>query len=128
MLSLLQPQKDVTDAPINTQRINNMSKKLKPCPFCGGEALLSKLSNELECVFKIACIGYVYSDCAGIGLDGYFETKKDAIRSWNVREPDKTISEMRELLESTIICLYMDFSKDRNEQAIIIREYLHANK
>ena len=43
--------------------------KLKACPFCGGEALLSELSNELDSAFKITCIGEIDSSCAGLGLD-----------------------------------------------------------
>jgi len=58
---------------------------LKPCPFCGGEALFNELSNEFESVFKIACMGAINSDCAGLGLDSYKDSRKDSIKAWNTR-------------------------------------------
>lgn len=62
-----------------------MSEKLKPCPFCGGEATqLFRLTPEGEeryiygcCTIK--CVGNV------LGLRWGFKTDKEAIEAWNRR-------------------------------------------
>ena len=62
-------------------------EELKPCPFCGGEALLQTLSNIYDNYYKICCTGENDSDCAGLGLDNYYETEQDAVAAWNKRVP-----------------------------------------
>ena len=61
--------------------------KLKPCPFCGGEAELFKDQHD---TLKIGYDYFVWCcdvECNG-GTDEY--TKSDlAIKKWNTRTPDK---------------------------------------
>ena len=52
-----------------------MTEKLKPCPFCGGEAKINKREYSIECT---RCSAYM----------GYFYTKQEAIEAWNRRVTD----------------------------------------
>ena len=54
--------------------------KLKPCPFCGSEALLEDLGSYEKCGrYFVRC-----SKC-GIAQDNLWSTKKTAIIRWNRR-------------------------------------------
>ena len=64
---------------------------LKPCPFCGGPAVLCKeLEPDGYCSYKVA---YVKCDECGANtgkyiIDGYYginATVRDAIKAWNRR-------------------------------------------
>ena len=61
--------------------------KLKPCPFCGGEAGVSERYDEYCAVRCITC-----------GAKTNFSmTKKGAIEAWNRREPmDKIVEQLEE--------------------------------
>lgn len=69
--------------------------KLKPCPFCGGEAkfgTVEKLfaygsSEELECVFCSKCAATIEVD-----------ENPDAIAAWNTRKPVDAVLERLERL------------------------------
>ena len=70
--------------PPNTKRL---SGKIKPCPFCGGEAYLMKRTNgyyEIGCITGLCrawiCIDKKCKDCT----DGYVR-KRDVIKYWNRR-------------------------------------------
>lgn len=52
-----------------------MSDKLKPCPFCGGEAIVDGCDDTLWSVICEKC---------NASID-YNETKHDAIIAWNSR-------------------------------------------
>ena len=52
--------------------------KLKPCPFCGGEAEMSKW----KCGYYVSCIE---SDCFVCPETGDFESREEAIEAWNKR-------------------------------------------
>ena len=55
-----------------------MTKKLKPCPFCGGKAEIlttDSYSGFDYCVMCISCIGNV----------DWCNTKEEAIEAWNRR-------------------------------------------
>ena len=57
-------------------------EKLKPCPFCGGEAVA--LQND---GWYVACD---YCECAFLGVDikdgtGIWKTEEIAIKHWNER-------------------------------------------
>lgn len=69
---------------------------LKPCPFCGGEAILCKdLKPDGHCSYKVA-----YVKCQDCGcntgayiIDGYYGVKttvNDAIKAWNRRQGETT--------------------------------------
>lgn len=54
-----------------------MSEKLKPCPFCGSEALLWEI-KDCEC-YRVFC---TKCPCGmGVSLE-----KNEAIEAWNKRE------------------------------------------
>ena len=53
-------------------------QKLKPCPFCGGEA---KICQEKGAYWEVAC-----EDCyASVGVYNCYEDKGEAIEAWNKR-------------------------------------------
>ena len=59
-----------------------MSEKLKPCPFCGGEAYTEGHKVELQEGF-----GFWFVSCKNQcgALVGYFPTEEMAIKAWNKR-------------------------------------------
>lgn len=52
--------------------------KLKPCPFCGGEAFLDDRADGCYGVYSVFC-----RECLA-SLKSYLK-KEDAIESWNKR-------------------------------------------
>lgn len=62
-----------------------MSVKLKPCPFCGGHAIIDGCDDGQWIV--------ICKECAT--SSGYNETKQEAIDAWNWRiEPTFTLDEL----------------------------------
>jgi Lar family restriction alleviation protein len=60
--------------------------KLKPCPFCGGEAIMGNAYD----VYWITC-----KHCKASSMS--FHTSKQAIEAWNRREPiDKIVEQLEE--------------------------------
>ena len=62
-----------------------MSDKLKPCPFCGGNAHIEDISepDDMDAIWMIVC-----KKCGGsasFGMDGCDATKDEAIAAWNRR-------------------------------------------
>lgn len=51
--------------------------KLKPCPFCGGEAKITQ-ACVMQPLFCVHCV-----DCDTSG--GHYFTEEDAIEAWNTR-------------------------------------------
>lgn len=72
--------------------------KLKPCPFCGGEAVLSdEVDIESQDVFHMfTCnkcgAGVVFSEIFEDGTAGDIE-KGDAIKAWNRRPEPRLVNE-----------------------------------
>lgn len=62
-----------------------MTKNLKNCPFCGGEAVLTSIRG----LYRVKCIK---CDCSYRSRDN--RTEKDAIEAWNQREPMDRVREM----------------------------------
>ena len=58
-----------------------MSKKLKPCPFCGGKAEILNYSEDEWLVHCVICDGMV---------ERWRKTEKEAIEQWNRRANDET--------------------------------------
>ncbi len=55
-----------------------MIDKLKPCPFCGGEAEMGESRNRIWC-----------DECELImPYEGEFETRKELAQAWNRRSDD----------------------------------------
>ncbi len=68
-----------------------MSKKLKPCPFCGGEAQLMVADPEDNEHILFMHFGITCKKCHILmgntlhGVTDFFDTVDDAIRAWNAR-------------------------------------------
>ena len=60
--------------------------KLKPCPFCGGEA-------KLYSGIGYAVVGCKKEDCQGSACCYKYNSKKEAIEHWNTRKPMERIVE-----------------------------------
>lgn len=59
--------------------------ELKPCPFCGGEAILRNFDGadyKCECTNNFCQASYM------IGMN--YDTEEDAIEAWNRRITDGT--------------------------------------
>lgn len=83
-----------------------MSNKLKPCPFCGGEAIIDGCDDTLWIAICKKCNASI----------GYKETKQEAIEEWNRRvQPTFTPDEL-----DAIKRMFVEhFSRKPNEGAII---------
>jgi len=62
--------------------------KLRPCPFCGGEAIEATLSNACDTAYGVSCWGEFNSDCIGLSINAWYEDREDAIKAWNTRTPE----------------------------------------
>ena len=60
--------------------------KIKTCPFCGSEGLVSTCSNIYSDVYLVACSGEHDSGCVALSLNGFCDSEKEAIEEWNKRE------------------------------------------
>ena len=63
-------------------------EKIKPCPFCGAEAVTRRVFISMaDYVWVIGCDGVYWSDCPGYiwKLAPGFLTEEQAIRTWNRR-------------------------------------------
>ena len=59
--------------------------KLKPCPFCGGEDVMTMLCGD---GYYVVC--YSRNKGKGCGSStGWHETEQEAIESWNRRTNDE---------------------------------------
>ena len=70
-----------------------MNKELKPCPFCGGEAVINILLGNY-CVTCTECNGSIFP-AAGM-------TEEEAIEAWNTRKPIDKVVERLEEKKSTL--------------------------
>ena len=62
-----------------------MAGNLKPCPFCGGEAVLQQDANEEYYVLCRKC-QLLFGYCTDTWAE--FETSEGAIEAWNRRASD----------------------------------------
>ena len=60
--------------------------RLKPCPFCGGEAVLTEHSVFLK-RYQIICTGY--TTCEILPSTDLMEKPEQAIEAWNRRAKDE---------------------------------------
>lgn len=77
-----------------------MSDKLKPCPFCGGEAEFDYF-GEGDGDHQILCADLVCR--GGIPLDEGFSTEEKAIINWNTRYTDTLKAELIEKIADKLI-------------------------
>ena len=59
---------------------------LKPCPFCGAEAIISKFTSPSTGVEKWY-VGCSKEDCCDI--ERHFKTKEQAMAEWNSRSTEE---------------------------------------
>jgi len=81
--------------------------KLKPCPFCGGEAKL--VENDYH-DYSIGC--EINSGCVAEGNIDYWTSKEEVIRLWNTRVIDPSTAKRIKDLEN-LLAPYLRDDPDR---------------
>lgn len=77
-------EKSNIDEVAETANLSNSELNgLLACPFCGGEAIVNKLSNIYADVYSVSCVGEYDGDCHGLNGGGYVESEAEAIECWN---------------------------------------------
>ena len=80
------------------------SVKLKPCPFCGGEAELQKYSKNVGESFAVVCkkcetrttFFYVNRSNSGVDADIYEKISKlAAVCQWNIRGNEPALNSLK---------------------------------
>ena len=68
-----------------------MTDRLRECPFCGGEARITKLPKSVKPkAYHIGC-----SQCGTVKI--LFMTEEEAIENWNTRKPmDRIVEQLEE--------------------------------
>lgn len=63
-----------------------MTDKLKPCPFCGGKAVIGQTKKSLKAQYSVSCIN---SQCIANRLGNpfvmHYLSTTEAIEAWNRR-------------------------------------------
>lgn len=68
-----------------------MAEKLRPCPFCGGEAHIREVVSACSVVYTVGCSD---SECMGFETLLCKTTPEEAIAAWNCRA-ERTCGEWR---------------------------------
>ena len=61
-----------------------MAEKLKPCPFCGGEAIIKCHDKDYSDNWFVYCAN-LDGNCEIHPYTWFYETKEEAIGAWNRR-------------------------------------------
>ena len=78
-----------------------MTDKLKPCPFCGGEAMLRNRGMNTQ--------NYVVCENCG-AVSKITETEADAIKAWNKRSYiDEIVEQLEEEKNHCCVGCYEDY-------------------
>lgn len=86
-----------------------MSNKLKPCPFCGGEAIIDGCDDTLWIVICKECNASI----------GYKETKEEAIEAWNRRIESSFTPDELDAIRRNVRDWQAERELSKIEQAII---------
>jgi len=88
-----------------------MSEKLKPCPFCGGDARVRTWTDACELFAVVKCTQCgAESNMADDGTKTKGENIADAVASWNKRAGrNETIEECAKVVDSLA---YVDFASN----------------
>lgn len=96
----------------------NREEKLKSCPFCGGEAEIRK-SHDMyypTCKNEDDCCGKAMTDGEFGYADPEFDTKNEAIISWNTRVDSDIFKVNPEIIKE--IKLLKSYFEDRWEVSL----------
>lgn len=63
-----------------------MTEQLKPCPFCGDEAILENCIHGTLSNWHFWSVSCTAKSCDIHPCAGYFNSKQEAIEAWNRRE------------------------------------------
>ncbi len=88
--------------------------ELKPCPFCGGEAVINEIPPHKHTFVNMPdCEGFTYIECTRCGGTVAADTTQQAIEAWNRRADMDWISVKARLPErdGCYLCRYR-FSKN----------------
>lgn len=61
---------------------------LLPCPFCGGEACMTKLKADAagtRYVYRVSCTDWSSEKCSCSPISKWYDTKEEAEEGWNTR-------------------------------------------
>ena len=99
-----------------------MSDKLKPCPFCGGEAHI-QMHEFVGCAntYGVVCLG------CGVETRQFYESKSETVKMWNTRTEPSWTSVLAELHER-FDALEKEIRKASAEMSAVIREYVDRPK
>jgi Lar family restriction alleviation protein len=68
-----------------------MNEKLKPCPFCGGKAVIEVIEPHRHIICKMPVYtGGAFIECTECGGAISGETGTEATKKWNRRANDET--------------------------------------
>lgn len=75
-----------------------MTDKLKPCPFCGGEAVLRYIKPHTHYIVDMPDYGGgAFIECTECTCGISAETEDGAIKAWNTRKPmDRIVEQLEE--------------------------------
>lgn len=86
--------------------------KLKPCPFCGGEAELLAEEDSIDS-YWVRCPN---SECSAKTFE--YSCGDHAINKWNTRTQDPRIKKMLDYLKLKLMTLYGDIDRAFMEEEI----------
>lgn len=76
-----------------------MSEELKPCPFCGGKAVIEVIELHRHIICKMPVYkGGAFIECTECGCAISGETETEATEKWNRRlnDPEKVVKQLEE--------------------------------
>lgn len=76
-----------------------MSEKFKPCPFCGGKAVINVIEPHRHIICKMPVYtGGAFIECMECGGAISGETETEATEKWNRRmnDPEKVVKQLEE--------------------------------